>query len=436
VRVGDRVAALASPTIDTVALALGCWRAGAVLVPLGLRGSDEERAHVVADSGARVVDVDALRGGPPREDVVPDEEAPALLLYTSGTTGRSKGVALPWRALVRNMLALGDAWRFAPGDVLCHMLPLDHVHGLCIGVVAALLHRVRLRLHARFDPSALVDDFAHGGATVFMGVPTMYAKLVAHLERDASAAAALGRARLFTAGSAALPARDLERFAALTGHIILERYGMTETLITLSNPYAGERRAGSVGFPVAGCEVAVVDEHGAAVGDGTAGEIVVRGDSLMSGYWNRPDDTRAAIRDGWFHTGDVGVREADGRFRIVGRMSTDIVKSGGYKIGTREIEEVIATHADVVDVAVFGVPDDVWGERVAAAIVVRAGAVERTADAWLAELAALVGARLSDYKKPRAVLVLDALPRNAMGKLRKARLAELARAQRTSTVSP
>ncbi len=343
-----------------------------------------------------------------------------MLIYTSGTTGKSKGVALSYRALADNTASVTGLWRFAPEDRLVLALPLFHVHGLVLGVTGMLVNGLTLLLEPRFEPGRVVRAFAEDGATVFMGVPTMYVRLLEHLDAHPEAAAALRGARLFTAGSAPLPAADFEAFRAKTGHAILERYGMSETLFTLSNPYDGERRPGTVGVATPGCSVRVVDDAGRDVDDGDLGEIVVKSDGLMNGYWGREADTAAAFRDGWFLTGDVARRGASGTVTIVGRKSVDIIKSGGYKIAAREIEDVLRQHPQVRDVAVVGLEDRVWGQRVAAALVLAEGS---DPDAVCAEVAAFAAARLADYKKPRDVVALPELPRNALGKVQKHLLA-------------
>jgi malonyl-CoA/methylmalonyl-CoA synthetase len=235
-----------------------------------------------------------------------------MLIYTSGTTGKSKGVALSYRALVDNTASVTGLWRFSPEDRLVLALPLFHVHGLALGVAGMLVNGLTLVLEPRFDPAGVVEAFERSGATVFMGVPTMYVRLLEHLDAHPEAAAALRRARLFTAGSAPLPAADFEAFRAKTGHAILERYGMSETLFTLSNPYDGVRRPGTVGLPTPGSSVRILDDEGRDVPDGDLGEIVVKGDGLMNAYWGREAETAAAFRDGWFLTGDVARRSADG----------------------------------------------------------------------------------------------------------------------------
>jgi len=438
---GDRVAVLAEAHPTVVAVMLGIHRAGLVYVPINPRYRDTELGHVITDCGAALLVCDqaladdrlhalpssllrfGLEPGPTlpglpdaalsvADEPIADDET-ALLVYTSGTTGRSKGVQLSLPAVTGDILALTTLWRWSPADVLSLALPLFHVHGLCIGLYGALLHGMTIRLHQRFDPAAIVTDFERG-ATVFMGVPTMYDRLLEHLAIHPEAGTVLARARLFTAGSAALRPASLQRFEALTGHRILERYGMTETLITLSNPYEGERRAGAVGLPVPGCEARVVDDAGHDVLCGEPGELWVRGPGLMQGYWGRPEDTATAFAGGWFRTGDVAVADPDGYLRIVGRRSTDIIKSGGFKIAAPEIEEVLGQHPAVREVAVVGVPDERWGERIAAVIV---PATDPPPDPE--SLVAWVGRHLADYKKPRQLVFVSELPRNAMGKLQK-----------------
>lgn len=447
---GDRVAVLADGHPRLLAAVLGHARGGLVHVPINTRYREAEIEHILADSGARVVLVDEAHealvaqtptgarlprlqlerslatpaAGTPASEV--DDAATAVIIYTSGTTGKSKGVELSYRALADGLGALTDLWRWTPADRLVLALPLFHVHGLGIGIYGSLIQGNRITLCSRFEPAEVVEAIAAGG-TIFMGVPTMYSILLEYLEQNRARAEALRGARLFTSGSAALPADDFRRFEALTGHRILERYGMTETLLTLSNPYDGERRPGSVGLPVPGCEIRVVDEVGEDVGAGESGELWIRWSGLMSGYWGRAEATREAISDGWFRTGDVVTRAADGYVSIVGRKSVDIIKSGGFKISAREIEEVLARHPAVRECAVIGVPDPRWGQSITAAVVpARADDASDPAH-LLSALAEHVGEALADYKKPRGLLVLDALPRNALGKLQKHRL--LARAE-------
>jgi acyl-CoA synthetase (AMP-forming)/AMP-acid ligase II len=413
---GDRVAWLGPTSSTTVIGLLAVQSVGAIAVPLNPRHTPGELAHVIEDSDSALVVVDAALAdrigdaagaractsadtivaspaGPTEAPPVVDDEAIAMLVYTSGTTGRSKGVAQSWRALVSNMEAIGRMWGLGPRDTCTVMLPLFHVHGLCIGIYAMLLAGATIRLHARFDPAELVVDIAEHGTTVMLGVPTMYVAILEHLAQHPDDGPKLGRARLFTAGSAPLSASTHAAFAATTGHAILERYGMTETLIVLSNPL-----------------VRIVD-----------GELQVRGNSLMTGYWRNDPATAAAFDGPWFRTGDIAVADADGRIRIVGRTSTDIVKSGGFKISTREIEDCLRAHPAVVDVAVVGVVDSRWGERVTAAI---ATTTTTPLVVLVPSLAAHCREHLADYKCPRQWIVLPAIPRNAMGKVEKVALRE------------
>lgn len=434
---GDRVAICAASSAAHVAAVLAVHHCGAILVPLNPRAPTPELGHVLDDSGASLVLVDASardavaatgtrtmielealeHDGPPPTIAIDDDDV-AAIVYTSGTTGRSKGAALPWRALVTAMSTLGEAWGLGPRDRLSHALPLFHVHGLCIGIHASLLFGVEIVLHARFSAAAVLDDLA-GGVTVVHAVPTMYVRLLEALAEAPERAELLARARLFTAGSAALSPDVHAAFTGLGAPPILERYGMTETLITISNPLHGERRAGSVGLPLPGVEIRIVDDDGNALADDTAGELQVAGPTLMRGYWNAPEATRAAFDGRWFRTGDTAVRSADGYVRIVGRTSLDIVKTGGFKVGTREIEDVLARHGDVVELAVVGLPDPHYGERVVAVVVARAGCDR---DALATALHELARAELTGYKQPRELVFVEALPRNAMGKLEKAKL--------------
>ena len=320
-------------------------------------------------------------------------------------------------AVAANIGAVTTLWGFEESDRLALALPLFHVHGLCLGVHGMLLHGLTLLLHEKFEAAKIVDDFATRRATVFMGVPTMYVRLLEHLAAHPEAATSLRRARLFTAGSAALPADDFRTFEKLTGHAILERYGMSETQFTLSNPYEGERRPGTVGNAAPGCEVRIVDDAGGEVADGELGEIVVKGNGMMSRYWGRPEETAASFRHGWFLTGDVARRAADGYVTIVGRKSVDIIKSGGYKISAREIEDVLRRHPEVKEVAVVGVDDRVWGQRIVAAVVPSDPSATR--EAVRDALIRFAREHLADYKRPREVLLLPELPRNALGKIQK-----------------
>lgn len=447
VRPGDRVVGWLDTAPALVAAMIATWRLGAAWVPVSPRYREAEVGHVLRDATPRAVvtDGDADRRTILAALVDPDtvltldnpqglgasaapapplhrgrQDALALLLYTSGTTGPAKGVEHTPRSIAAGIGALTALWRFGPTDRLSLQLPLFHVHGLGIGVIGSLLRGVHLLLHRRFSPAALVSDAREHGATVFMGVPTMYWRLLEHLRAHPGDAAPLAALRLFTSGSAALPAEHFAAFEALTGHRILERYGMTETLLTLSNALDGPRRPGTVGRPVGDTEVRLFPDPGET--EPGRGELAVRGSSLMRGYRGQPEVTAACFRDGFFRTGDEAVQEADGVIRIVGRRSTDLIKSGGYRIAAPEIEGVLLGHAAVREVAVFGVPDAEWGERVVAAVVPAADLDAAACAALPAALAEHVGARLAPWKAPREVRLVEALPRNALGKVRKSAL--------------
>jgi acyl-CoA synthetase (AMP-forming)/AMP-acid ligase II len=442
---GDTVAVRMESSPEMAAAILGAFRAGTVCVPLNPALTAEETGHILADSGAALtigttgsgpdearfsfeeILSGAAEGTRPREGS--GDDAIALLLYTSGTSGRSKGVEHTLFSVVSNLSAVMDLWRVTEHDRVVVALPLFHIHGLGLGVLGPLLGGATVLLHERFDAARVVSAFGSDGATLFMGVPTMYVRLLEELRRDPAAAAALSKARLFTSGSAPLSAADFTAFREATGHAALERYGMTETFFTLSNPYDGERRPGSVGLPVPGCEIRIVDDEGRDVSDGAAGELLVKGNGLMKGYRNRYEETRASFRDGWFLTGDMATRAADGYVTLHGRKALDFVKSGGWRISTREIEDVLARHPRIREVAVVGLPDHDRGERVVAAVTLREdralpGAPDESTVAVEKELAALAESALAPYKRPRAIVIVDELPRNSLGKVRKPLLAE------------
>jgi acyl-CoA synthetase (AMP-forming)/AMP-acid ligase II len=435
---GDAVAVRMPTCPETVVTLLGNLRAGAVHVPLNPGFGEEETSHVVTDSGARLT-VSHAAGDCPYEkqvgfgeilaagearatvpDRTGDDHATAFLLDTSGTTGKGKGVEISVRAAVSNLGGMAGLWRIGLADRVVVALPLFHVHGLGLGILGSLFRGATVLLHRKFEAPAIVEAFATMGATVFMGVPTMYVRLLEHLRANPRAARALSRGRLFTSGSAPLREADFAAFREATGHAVLERYGMTETLFTLSNPYDGERRPGSVGLPVPGCEARIVDDAGRDVGPGETGELLVRSNGLMTRYRNRPEETAAAFRDGWFLTGDAASRAADGYVTLHGRMAVDFVKSGGYRISTREIEDVLSRHPSVAEVAVVGLPDRVWGERVTA--VVRGGAGV-DAESLPGQLRDLAASALASYKQPREIVLVDDFPRTPLGKIRKTALA-------------
>lgn len=431
-----RVAVWATPSIETCVAIVATVLAGVSAVPLNPRSGDHELEHIVGDSAPDLllapggVDLpEALRGlpvqevdpSPAPETSVPvreiDDEEIALIVYTSGTTGPPKGVLLSRRAVSTTLDALARAWKWTADDVLVHALPLFHVHGLVLGVLGPLRRGGTLRHLGRFDISALTRAMAKDGTLLF-GVPTMYHRLAEAMAENPSLVRALAGARMLVSGSAALPLPDHELLTAATGHRVVERYGMTETLMNTSVRPGNDSRPGGVGIPLDGVELRLTGDDGRPLPSGstdTMGEVEVRGPNLFSGYLNRPDATTEAMTvDGWFRTGDMAVREPDGSVRLVGRKSTDLIKSGGYKIGAGEIENVLLTHPDVAEVAVVGEAEADLGECVAAWVV-----PARATPPTLTELADLVATQLAPHKRPRRLHLVDALPRNDMGKVLK-----------------
>jgi fatty acid CoA ligase FadD36 len=407
------VAVHAAPGLPTVVAVTAALLAGVPAVPVPPDAGELELAHLLRDSGAELIlsDVPVAGGLPvvpissPRRpgDVPPepDPSAPALILYTSGTTGPPKGAVLSRAALAADLDALAEVWQWTADDTLVHALPLFHVHGLVLGVLGPL--RIGSRLAHTFKPTP--QAYAATPGTVYFAVPTVWSRVCA----DPTSARALRAARLLVSGSAPLPVPVFNDLVALTGQAPVERYGMTETLITVSARADGERRAGQVGRPVPGVETRLVGDGGETLPPGDAiGHLQVRGATLFDGYLHAGSPVGA---DGWYATGDVATIAPDGWHRIVGRASTDLIKTGGYRVGAGEVEDALLLHPAVSEAAVVGTPHPDLGEQVTAYVV--AGGVTE------AELTAFVADRLAAHKRPRVVHLVAGLPRNAMGKVQK-----------------
>lgn len=436
----ERVAFLVSPGFPWVAVQWGIWRAGGVAVPLPIGCPPPELEYFIDDTGSRTLLFDsqaqpvlapmaaargvralscdgALTFAPMTLPEVASERR-AMILYTSGTTNKAKGVVTTHDNIAAQITTLVSAWEWSADDHIVLCLPLHHVHGIINVLSCALWSGATCDMLPRFDANVIWDRVANGRVTVFMAVPTVYHKLIAAWEaaspeRRATLSNACQRLRLMVSGSAALPVTTLERWHEISGHVLLERYGMTEIGMALSNPLHGTRVSGSVGTPLPGVQVRLVDDCGAEVASGAAGEIEVRGASVFKEYWGRRDETRAAFHDEWFRTGDVAVVE-NGVYRILGRKSIDIIKTGGHKVSALEIEEVLRGHPAIEECAVVGVADPEWGERVGVMVVLRQGNVldVSTLRSWAKE-------RLAPHKIPSLLLVAEALPRNSMGKVTK-----------------
>ncbi len=413
------VALRATNTLDTVVGVVAGLIAGVPVVPLPADAGPMEREHMLRDSGAA-----ATIGDPQWPEVTipqvpvggeadwtgdePATDATALIMYTSGTTGLPKGVVLSRRAVAADLDGLADAWQWTPDDTLVHGLPLFHVHGLVLGVLGALRVGSRLIHTGKPTPQA----YAAAGGTMYFGVPTVWSRVCA----EPDLASALRGARLVVSGSAPLPVAVFEQMQSLIGQPPVERYGMTETLITVSTRADGERRPGWVGFPIVGVQSRLVDDAGNVVShDGeTIGELQIRGATMFDEYLNRPDATTSSMDGDWFRTGDAAVIDAGGFHRIVGRQSVDIIKTGGFKVGAGEVEAALLTHPGVAEAAVIGVSDADLGQRIVAFVV--------CSDVDDTTLINHVAALLSVHKRPREVRIVEVLPRNAMGKVQKSLL--------------
>ncbi|HEX4246907.1 MAG TPA: acyl-CoA synthetase, partial [Pseudonocardia sp.] len=426
------VAIHAEATLSTVVAVVGCLLAGVPLVPVPPDSGPKERAHVLRDSGAALwLGTPPAGGAEGVPEVVPVDPAArsastwplpatgdnAMIMYTSGTTGNPKGALISHGALATGLDGLAEAWAWTAGDTLVHGLPLFHVHGLILGVLGALRVGSPLVHTGRPKPEAYAAAATEHGGTMFFGVPTVWSRVAA----EPASARALGSARLLVSGSAALPPSVFRDVRELTGLAPVERYGMTETLITLAVRADGERRPGWVGVPIEGVRTRIVDDAGAPVADDgeTIGDLQVQGGCVFDGYLGRPEETaRSWTDDDWFRTGDAAVRDAAGYHRIVGRRSSDLIKTGGYRVGAGEVEAALLDHPAVAEAAVVGLPDPDLGQRIVAFVVVDAGADGPRGE----QLIEHVAGQLSVHKRPREVRLVDSLPRNAMGKVQKSKL--------------
>lgn len=436
---GKRICILCNPGLSYVSAMLAGWMSGAMVVPLCITHPQAELQHVLEDAQPALIIADAdlksllppvrikvitpdfqkaIKEYVPANYTTPLPQDPALMLYTSGTTGKPKGVVHTHASLTAQIACLVDAWKWTEEDRILHFLPLHHTHGIINKWLCALWVGARCDMMQKFDAAEVLTLISKETYSVFMAVPTVYVKLIdaltaldaAHSESDSSRPVQLfGSMRLMVSGSAALPVSVLEKWSVLTGHTLLERYGMTETGMVLSNPLEGERRAGSVGQVLPGMQVRLVNDAGEIVSD--EGELQVKGKNLFAGYWNKDAETKNSFtKDKWFKTGDL-VRLTEGYYYIVGRLSTDIIKSGGYKISALEIEAVILQHPSVKECAVVGIADETWGEKIGAAIIWKEQPI------LLDELREWLSDKLANYKLPSVLVNSDNLPRNAMGKL-------------------
>ncbi|HSR69223.1 MAG TPA: acyl-CoA synthetase [Acidobacteriota bacterium] len=435
-----RVAFLAEPGIDYVSVLLGIWMAGGVAVPLCALHPPREQRYVIHDTGARRFDLEELDADPHSGEgadmpqLSPDRRA--MILYTSGTTSRPKGVVTTHANIAAQVETLVEAWGWRQDDRILHVLPLHHTHGIVNAMLCAFWCGACVEFLPRFDAAEAWERLAGGRITLFMAVPTIYARLIRHWEEcTARQRRRLSRGcrelRLMVSGSAALPAGDFRRWKEISGHDLLERYGMTEIGMALSNPLQGERRPGFVGRPLPGVDLRLVDEGGEPFEEeGRSGQIQVKGPMVFLEYWNRPQATAESFtEDGYFKTGDMAVVE-NGCYRILGRSSVDIIKTGGYKVSALEIEDVLRTHPAIAECAVVGVPDPEWGERVCAALVPAPSAqgAENAAQSPAPDIESLRGwcrDKLAAYKIPKDLRTVESLPRNVLGKVTKPEVKKL-----------
>lgn len=451
-----RVAFMAIPNFYYAAIQWGIWQAGGIAVPLGVSHPLPEIEYILDDTKAEVIlttndyqaflsplTQDSSRGLlvtnveqlPQTNTNIPLPEVSAhrraLIIYTSGTTNRPKGVVTTHEIIKAQITSLTKAWSWTADDYILHTLPLHHVHGIINILYCALWSGARCEMMSKFDATKVWDKFSQGELTLFMAVPTVYNRLIefwnkaTRSEKD-TMSEGLKSMRLMVSGSAALPVSVLLKWKEISGQVLLERYGMTEIGMAISNPLLGERKPGYIGVPLPGVEVQLIGEQGELItGPNDMGEIRVKSPSLFLEYWGKEEVTKGCYNDGWFCTGDIAMRDKDGYYRILGRSSVDIIKSGGYKISALEIEEVLRKHPKIAEVAVVGVPSDEWGEQVSAALVAK-----RQRDTiGLDELREWAKDFLSKYKIPTDIMWVNELPRNAMGKVTKPSLVQMFKKQ-------
>jgi len=430
-KTGDRLCVYLANCLEMIDLYLACVKLGVIFVPINILYRERELAHILTDAepvavvSATAFPSPAPTGNPAdltreaaalpnqRPAVTLEGDAPAGIIYTSGTTGVSKGAILTHNNFAANALNLLTCWQISSADRLLLTLPLFHVHGLGNGLHCWLISGCRMRLLERFEHQKAAAEFLDFRPTLFFGVPAMYVRLLDIAPEQARDIG--GFARLFVSGSAPLPAQIFEEFRERFGHAVLERYGMSETLMNISNPYVGERRPGSIGLPMPGVSVKLLGSEGRPVADGDVGEVHLRGPNIFAGYWRRDDATRAAFVDGYFHTGDLATRSADGYYTLCGRKS-DLIISGGFNIYPREIEEFLQEQDGVAEAAVAAAPDRVRGEVPVAYVV----ATDSPASQDLVrDLEAVCREKLASFKVPRSFILVDKLPRNALGKVQK-----------------
>jgi len=441
----ERIAFIVPSGIHYVAIQWGIWRAGGIAVPLCVKHPFASIQYVIEDTEAstiipskeyedliaplkskpniRFMNIEAI---PKQQGVLPDIDPSrrAMILYTSGTTGSPKGVVTTHQNIETQITSLTTSWEWEQTDHILNILPLHHVHGIVNVLSCALWTGACCEFLPKFHPQKIFDLFCKKEINLFMAVPTIYYKLIAHYQtlsedEQAQISAALKDFRLMVSGSAALPVSVLEQWRDISGHTLLERYGMTEMGMAISNPYGGERKPGYIGQPLAGVIVQIADEQNQVVVQGVSGEIQVKGPNIFKEYWNKAAATKDTFtEDGWFKTGDIAVFE-NGSYRILGRNSVDIIKSGGYKISALEIEEVLRTHPKIKECGVVGIPDDEWGELIAASLIMEEKDFDQEAlTIWLKD-------KLPAYQIPRKYIIQTDLPRNVMGKVTKKELQKM-----------